>query len=271
MKGNSNRSFVKGEKMKNREKFELECTDYLNKSYGNFFYHLGFSDSTISDIKFDNGQNSFFIEVKMKSAQSGQFVLIPNFEKKQFEFSPRNKSQIDENVKIIINNMNKNFELYANSGTGGLEINLPKNVFAGWITDTYQKRGVKFFITKGRDYIIFPISKYQDYFNISCKFRIKRSGSSNIPKYLQTDALKKIKAEDPNCIVKKSFEIESFKDLDKFSFTIGENNFILREKSPNLYRVRKLSNTKNANVIFNINLVKEQDKEDLKAFVDAIN
>ena len=95
--------------MENWRKFELECVDYLNKTYGNYFSHLGFSDSTTSDIEYKKDEKSFCIEAKMPSAQSGQFVLLPDSDKKEFVFSPRNKSKIDENVEFIIDHMNKNF------------------------------------------------------------------------------------------------------------------------------------------------------------------
>lgn len=256
--------------METWKQFELDCTNYLNETYGNRFHHLGFSDSTVSDIKYDDGKTQFFIEAKMPSAQSGQFVLLPNFENREFNFSTRNKSKKDETVEFIIKYMNENFEKYVDAGTKGVDIDLPKDVFASWITNTYRQNNVEFFITKGVDYIIFPIEKYSHYFDISCTFRVKKSGSSGVPKYLQGDVLEFIRQEDPNCGVNDSFEIESSVDLNKFSFSIGENDFLIKEKSPNLYRVRRLSNTRNANVIFSISLIQEQNKEDLEEFIKRI-
>lgn len=252
------------------KQFELDCTDYLNKTYGHKFTHLGFSDSTVSDIKFNDGIKSFFIEAKMPSAQSGQFVLLPNNEERQFKFSEKNKSQLDKDVKFIIDYMNKDFELYANAGTKGLDINLSQNLFTNWITNSYKQNGVKFFITKGNDFIIFPIEKYQNYFNISCKYRIKKSGSSSVPKYLQRNVLEIIRQKDPYCEVNNFFEIKSSANLNKSFFSIGKNDFLIKEKSPNLYRVRKLSNTRNANVIFSISLIQEQNEEDLMEFIEKI-
>ncbi|MDO5018756.1 MAG: hypothetical protein Q4E02_05590 [Lagierella massiliensis] len=256
--------------MEDWKKFELDCTEYLNKTYGNNFSHLGFSDSTVSDIKFYDGKKSFYLEAKMPSAQSGQFVLLPNYKERKFEFSSKNKSKVDESVTFIIHHMNKNFESYANAGTKGLDINLSQDLFSSWITNSYKKNGVKFFITKGTGFIIFPVEKFQDYFNISCTYRVKKSGSSNVPKKLQEEVLKIIRKQDPNCTANDSFEIKSSKNLDKYSFSIGDTNFLVKEKSANLYRVRRLSNTKNANVIFSISLVQEQNECDLKTFIDTI-
>ena len=50
--------------MENWRKFELECVDYLNTTYGNYFSHLGFSDSTTSDIEYKKDEKSFFIEAR---------------------------------------------------------------------------------------------------------------------------------------------------------------------------------------------------------------
>lgn len=90
--------------------FELECVDYLNKQYGGGFKHLGYSDSTVSDIEYKSGLNSFYIEVKMPVAQSGQFVLLVDQENREFVFSSRNKTKRDESVDFIIEHMNENFE-----------------------------------------------------------------------------------------------------------------------------------------------------------------
>lgn len=87
--------------MSDWRQFELECVDYLKKQYGNFFEHLGFSDSTTSDIKYNRGDKSFFIEAKMPQAQSGQFVLLPDLKNRKFIFSPRNKSEMDK-VKFSV-------------------------------------------------------------------------------------------------------------------------------------------------------------------------
>ena len=63
------------------EDFELKCTDYLKKNFGQYaeYYHQGGADSTVPDIlvKAENGK-SFYIEVKHCPAQCGQFVLSPD-------------------------------------------------------------------------------------------------------------------------------------------------------------------------------------------------
>lgn len=254
--------------------FELNCTEYLNKVFGNNFHHLGFNDSTVSDIRYDDGLKSFYIEAKMPSAQSGQFVLHPDEEKGIFEFSSRNKSKMDENVAFIIDYMNDNFEKYATAGTKGLEIDLPQELFGNWITSTYRQSGVEFFITKGDDYIIFPIEKYVDYFNISATFREKRSGTNKLPKIHHQLAKIKIKHLYTNAEFSTDVKNELFVQLnDKLIsniISLEDFDLYLSHIGNRSYKVKKRSNTKNSNVIFSIKLIKNQSEEDLQSFIDRI-
>lgn len=256
--------------MDNWKIFELDCTYYLIKEYGENFTHLGFSDSTVSDIKYENNSKLFYIEAKMPSAQSGQFVLLPDYENKEFTFSTRNKTKQNENTDFIIQYMNKNFERYANAGTTGEDIEIDQTIFNSWIVNTYKEKMVKFFITKGDDYIIFPIEKYGEYFSITAKYRIKKSGSSKVPKSCQENVLKKIKSMSINFKILDDFEIESSQDLNKMKFKVLDSDYMFSHKKDNIYRIRKLSNTRNANVIFSIQLLKEQDSADLKNFISNL-
>ncbi len=51
------------------EKFEIECTEYLNNTYGTSatFIHQGGSDSTLPDIKTAYDGSYFYIEVKQEA------------------------------------------------------------------------------------------------------------------------------------------------------------------------------------------------------------
>lgn len=256
--------------MENWKKFELECVDYLNKTYGNNFHHLGFSDSTTSDIKYISNKNSFFIEAKMPSAQSGQFVLLPDFDKKKFVFSPRNKSKIDGNVEFIIDHMNKNFSKYKNAGTRGEEITLSQELFSNWIINNYKSQGVNFIITKGLDFIIFPIERYGHYFEITSNFRVKKSGSSSVPKSRQNDVLSYLNSKNINFVLLDDFMIKSSEAIDNMKFSIKDADYMIRKSEKDIYKIRKLSNTRNANVIFGIKLINEQNPSDLNQFRESL-
>lgn len=252
------------------KEFELDCNKYLNEKYGNHFTHLGFSDSTVSDIKYENSEKIFYIEAKMPSAQSGQFVLLPDYENKKFLFSSRNKTEPNENTDFIINYMNQKFDMYSNYGTSGEKIDINQDVFGNWIINYYKQKGVEFFITKGENFIIFPVEKYKDYFFISANYRIKKSGSTDVPLNRQQDVIKQLNLMNIQYELKDEFKLVSTQDLDRFKFSVGDFDYMVRKIEKNLYRIRKLSNTRNPNVIFSIKLIKEQDEKDLDNFLKSL-
>lgn len=241
------------------EKFEEDCTLFLIEQFGEYakFTHQGKSDSTIPDIKVETKKNKkFYIEAKHSPAQCGQFVLLPNVETKKFEYSRLNSTDINEFSQIIINHMNNDFENFKEAGTAGktIEFENCRDIFNQWIIKTYKGKGVKFFITN--NYVMLPIEKFADYFNVSAKYRIKRSGSSsvgsgNINKVIQylTTKYPDVKLKS----VKDKVFVYAEDNLHNERFTIGKNKYMFSKRADN-YEIRKLSNTFNANVIFSIEL-----------------
>lgn len=198
--------------MKAGEEFEIRCYEYLKKLYKTKetdFCRKGGMDSTKSDIAVvKNGNVSFFIEVKERLAQSGQFVLSPKEDKETFIFSPKNKSEPNEMTDIIIDYMNGDFWNFNHAGTAGKSLNINPDIFADWIIGYYKEKGVKYVISFDKDYVIFPIRRFQEYFNIIAKYRIKKSGSG-VPakKDMETikNAYKSIIIQQNLCRKKKEF------------------------------------------------------------------
>ena len=94
--------------MKNWEKFELECYEYLRKKYPNkkVIYHGG-SDSTKADIQVDN----IFYECKYCPSQCSQFVVY--FCDNSFRYSVKNKNAENKFSRNIINFMNSNVNYFS--------------------------------------------------------------------------------------------------------------------------------------------------------------
>jgi len=67
-------------------------------------------------------------------------------------------------------------------------------IFSNWIIDTYKNSGVLYFITNS--YTILPIERFSEYFNVSAKYRVKRSGSSNVGKNNISNVLRFINSQD---------------------------------------------------------------------------
>ncbi len=262
--------------MESWKEFEKSCYLYLVREYGNIcsFEPHGESDSTNSDIEVSTKRNgTFFIEAKEDVAQCGQFVLYPDEENGEFIYSPRNKSRLNIYSQNIIDYMNDNFEGFVTAGTRGKNINVPESVFCGWIKNYYATKNVRFFITKDSDYIIFPIERFDEYFSVSATYRIKKSGSSS-PSKSNVPEIRSILAK--RCC---NFElltsgsklyVKADENLGGLKLKGNKYTYLFNKTERNIYNIRKLSNTQNANVIFTISLKKRQDMRDLQEFKNSI-
>lgn len=240
------------------EEFEIQCTDYLNKRFGDYarFIHHGGADSTVPDILINTKSgNSFYIEAKHSPAQCGQFVLLPNLEKGTFVYSHLNVNHINRYAEMIISYMNEAFDEFREAGTAGKDIDMPNgsDIFADWIIQVYKDKGTKFFITN--NYTILPIERFRDYFDITAKYRVKRSGSSNVGKSRIKPVIDYIESHDyiitDSRIAGDKLFVISPQKLHDHRFILHGIEYMFSLRG-NEYELRKLSNTYNANVIFSI-------------------
>lgn len=264
--------------MRPGEQFELESLAYLESRYsknGVKFIHHDTTDSTGSDIEVvKNGRSIFFIEAKDTAAQSGQFVLLPNDTTRSFIFSPRNKSVPNEMTQIMIEYMNADYDRFNAAGTAGEALNINPDVFTNWIIGHYKEKNVKYVISKRQQMIICPIDKFGDYFEVSANFRIKKSGSSEpsgkyvdsvIAALQQNYGLTDIYKQTVNG--KKKLFVNAPAHLSKVRFELGDYTYYLSpQETAGNFEVKQLSNTRNKNVIFSINVIKEQSASDLAQF-----
>ena len=84
--------------------------------------------------------------------------------------------------------MAEDFDRYKNPGTDGIELLMDNDLFYSWIGEFYKAKNVKYFIIEkdvgnnnmsSSNFVIFPIEHFQHYFNVSAKYRRKKSGSTN--------------------------------------------------------------------------------------------
>lgn len=240
------------------EDFENQCTEYLNQKFGKYavFTHKGGADSTVPDILVStkNG-NSFYIEAKHSPAQCGQFVLLPDLKTKSFRYSDLNATELNESSQKIIAYMNQDFEAFKEAGTAGKTINISDqtNIFSNWIIRTYADKGVKFFITN--DNTIVPLEHFSEYFDISAKYRIKRSGSGSVGKSRLDCVMDYIRSHDYAVTAFRTEEnklyVTSQNQLKNQKFVLNDHEYMFAARK-NEYEIRKLSNTYNANVIFSV-------------------
>lgn len=262
--------------MKNWKAFEKDCFQYLVRTYGHIcsFEQLGESVSTNSDIKVSPAKKPpFFMETKERLAQCGQFVLFADEEHKSFTYSSGNKSPLNQYSQTIIDHMNCHFVSFAEAGTRGQEIQLPDSVFYGWIKDYYVSQNVRFFITKAAEHIVFPIEKLEEYFNVTAKYRVKKSGSSDPSRrnIAEINGILKKEGYHFQLITDgKKLYVRTDKDISGKKLPGEKFTYLFNPAEHGFYHIRRLSNTQNANVIFSITLKQEQQATDLLAFESSI-
>ena len=173
--------------------------------------------------------------------------------------------------------MNDNFDNYANISTRGEELYIPKDLMYNWVKYYYKNiKKENYFISEyNNDIIILPIEKLEQYFDISCKYRIKKSGS--------TDPSLKHKEEIEKILLKNNLNFDDitfkgkkcFVDIkngvkNKYKLDGDKYNYQFAKEEDTIYGIRQLSNTSNANVIFTLVSKKSQIEEDLLRFEDDI-
>lgn len=261
------------------EIFERECADYLHRQYsintGCQFIPSGGHNSHESDIHVKKGaMNLFSIEAKMGKAQCGQFVLFANDSTRKFTYSPRNEFPLNEFSQRIMDAMAADYDRYCAPSNDAMDID--KNLFYDWIKNHYSEgRNTRFVITKGREYILLPINKFDQYFDVEARYRPKGSGSGDPPKKRineVADALHAASISFSNLAFDGDYlnVVISNPISDKFVLRGGEYRYQFKKEGENVFNVRKLSNTRNANVIFSISLKKEQDTDDLRTFESSL-
>lgn len=262
--------------MKPGEAFEIRCQEYLTKVYGKkglTFYRDNSMNSTKSDIEvMKNGITDYFIEVKDTTAQSGQFVLLPDEDTRTFIFSPRNHSNPNTLTEIMIRYMNQYFDQFNNAGTAGQPLNIDSTIFSNWIIGHYKAKNVKYMISYDNNYnnyVIFPIRKFATYFDVLANYRIKKSGSNepaqkDIP--MVTQVIKDMYPHVEFSMIGKKLFVTVLEHISKDRFVLGKYTYYFSEQRPNYYEIRRLSNTYNMNVIFSIQLKCSQNYNDLLEF-----
>lgn len=262
--------------------FEHCCASYLRTKYkgtGCTFEVSGGTDSTVPDIvvKKDN-ELICNIEVKEPGAQCGQFVAFPDEDTRTFKYSELNHPKIASNESMaILKAMEANFDKYKNPSSK--ELGLNKQLYVNRIVDYYLNfKHSHFFMTRESveegDFIIFPTSKFADYFDVTACYRKKKSGSHN-PNKKELEALPRMLTSE----LVSGYEIEK---EGKYTNVLMDGNlpsrFILEDTcriqfkniGGSRYRVTGLSSTNNPNVIFTIGLKGKQKADDLSTFESKI-
>lgn len=266
------------------QEFESNAFLYLEKKYSKpniDFSLLGESNSNQSDVLVTkNEKELFFIEIKSPESQAGQFALSKN-PQNNWEFSNLNRTIPTKNSTEIINDLNTSD--VKNITTSQTFLNTSKDILFNWIKDFYSQRNVKYILTKfNNQYVIAPINKIENYFNIKGSVRKKGSGSSDvsnpfwekIKKHYIFNGVNDVKVisgkryltynEIPNQLTSKKNIIKDFIDDEVIRIQLEVLN-------DNKVYIRKLSTTSNPTVIFSLISKRKQIKSDLDEFNISIS
>ncbi|MDS3888918.1 hypothetical protein WL482_04280 [Staphylococcus hominis] len=273
--------------MKEWEKFERETYLWVKNNYNlneNEIILEGGSNSNRSDLRIDYKGNQFYIEIKHSPSQASQFVAL--YCDNKYIYSPGNKTKLETNINLkqvaeqILKSLNQLNKKVIDTET--IIINNPEK----WVIDYYLNKKVKYIITNyNKETIVFPIERINDYFNIKIVARYKKSGSRAIPKKDYERVKKFINNKFDGTSIFDTNDGFIFKNSNLNNIITNKRNngiYEISEKNENNYRmkinrieecrdkyeVKKLSDTNNLTIVFNLETKSPQKPNDLKKFND---
>ena len=159
------------------------------------------------------------------------------------------------------------------------DYNSDKSYFYSWICEFYKGKGVKYFIIEKEvgfnnmsenNFVIFPIEHFHKYFDVNALYRRKKSGSSNPTEHDYTEI--KETAASEGFVIEKIYKNEKyvFVKMNAVPITykiIGKmHTYQYKPETDGIFKVTKLSNISNPNIIFSISLIQDQQEIDLEKF-----
>lgn len=272
--------------MKKGEKFEVLAKDYLSHTlspYGVTVNKIGGSNSTKTDIVIKKSDTDICnIECKESISQSSQFVVKKDHEEGNFNLSDKNKSQPTEASHLIVEHMNNHSKHYSAVSLNNKQVDLLCStdlMYEHICSDLSNKSDFIITATKSgislleeslernapwTNGLLIKISQIKEVFDVSGKYRIKTSGTRKATANHIKDSPLKIR------------------EIDRSYYVHDRNNSLPKYQSNGLYlspsgekglrKVKKTSETKNANVIFSLKIKStikmELDISDLHKFID---
>lgn len=273
--------------MKNWKDFETLNVNYLKDNLINLnvdIEKMGDADSTRPDIQIvlKNNLKKFFIETKMPSSQTSQFVV--EIENNRFIYGKKNKFESNEFSEEIIDILNENFKYYENVGQSGLEVPVPILIAFGWIISNMKNKNVEFIMSvdNHNNNVIIPVEKFNEFFNVKTILRRKKSGSTPIPKIYYNDFKTNLEKNfiDYNPIIfiqGNRLYIKLNKELSKNECYINSDllenkKYYLSNTGDNIYEVKLTSATNNPNIIFELSAKSANiDSFTIQTLIDYIN
>lgn len=281
--------------MKAWEIFEIESTNYLNKSIkipDVRFECTGGSNSFANDINvIHNKKNLFSLESKFSPSQSGQIVVRVDKTTNKFVATGKQLLDIDEQIINLINSVinSKGIDLYnlffdskgiqTPATITNSDIGVDKDTIANRVKEFYKGKDSRFFITSsklGSYKAIIPVEYIDSVFDYGFTIRRKKSGTRQLALIRKDNAIKNLRIHSKNIGVKLTNVSSRINEkgarktivtFDKkisgnhkyfgLNHGIGDYNFFLSDYDvkANIYEIKERSATNNINIIFNMKYI----------------
>lgn len=265
--------------MKDWERFELECYEYLKKKLGDSVKvkHTGGANSVQPDIVVNT---NIAIETKMSRAQSGQFVVgyddgADEAQSAGFYLAKTCVGSIRPSTDVIIKILNTNQEKYLDdiASQGWTKIEAEETMLEDWIINHYlHTKNEKFLMTGylGGHKMLIKTTDLGKYFKVKAIMRYKPSGTRAIAKYdlnnaqsllnthltqLQnTGTYSRLKSENIT-LHGKHYYVELGENLNKDDRYFGDDLYYLSPQGSGKYSVKRRGTTNNITVVFALDLI----------------
>lgn len=209
-----------------------------------------------------DGAELFWLDAKLSPAQGYQFVV--RFVDGCFQFSAENKTIPNKYSSKIIEHMNRNIDTYTNPGTAGYDVFCDEELITNWIISQCEAKNVKFIVTSTQldsFKAIIPVRQIPEFFSITARYRVKRSGSRDVAIKYRSSALKQLSLhlEEIGLNINNSYVDgkRTLAHIDSQDLLVGENlyfgeNYYLSARRDNEgeYLIKQRGSTRNANIIF---------------------
>ena len=244
------------------EVFQNEATDFLSGYFNIHCSMEGGFDATTSEITARNvDQVLTTIEAKFCPAQAGQIILLNDG--KRFTFSEKSKNSSNSYTQEIIQYLNDNYTSFQGTKSATIPVtNISYSTLFKWVKTIYSEKNVEWIIASKEfcnltadDTLLAPLSKIENYFNISIVFRRKKTGNDHIPGKDLLDFQAEMDLLNLNYQIKRTNNRYLLTLNTKVTnFNIGTKYLLSMTNQDCQYYIKKRDMNTNPNIVFQLNL-----------------
>lgn len=231
--------------------------------------HHGGSNSRKGD--FEIGTTGHYLEIKSPKSQAGQMVLIPDFERKRFDYSPRSLYRLGPHGQSLVDLATAEFDtITALAGGENYHLDAAQPLLLAALHEAAVAKKTAFFASLGDDMmpLVFSRPRLADHIRIRAAVRRKQSGSRPINKGDIPTAVEMFKKIGQDIQISDRGKITGSSKMDGFSISFGKNVVVFSGLGTNEASARILGTTRNLNLMLVVDVFGVQDPKDLNDFIE---